>query len=117
MKKRILVCGGRKYWERDNVIRVLDEASQHFDPDFVIIQGGANGADSLAKLWAFANGHPMIEMAAHWDAYKQAAGSMRNKWMIKYCNPDLIIAFPGGTGTANMVALGKKNGIDIYEPV
>jgi hypothetical protein len=30
-------------------------------------------------------------------------------------NPDLVIAFPGGRGTANMVSLAKTAGIAVFE--
>ena len=57
----------------------------------------------------------MIEMRANWDYYETSAGTIRNTWMIKYATPDLIVAFPGGTGTANMIKQSRAAGIDVFE--
>ena len=35
--------------------------------------------------------------------------------MIEYAMPDLVIAFPGGTGTANMIKQSKAASIDVFE--
>jgi len=117
MKKRILVCGGRNFTDRDFVFDTLTSLTQFLDPKFCLIHGSARGADMLAHQWAFFQGCPTIEMKANWDAYGKAAGSKRNTWMLDYCTPDLIVAFKGGIGTRNMINQASKRGIDIYEPV
>ena len=45
---RILVCGGHTYDDRDLVWQTLDDY-QRRDGSITIIQGGAPGADALAK--------------------------------------------------------------------
>jgi len=45
---RILVCGGRTYDDRDLIWRTLDDYQRHHG-SITIIQGGATGADALAK--------------------------------------------------------------------
>ena len=48
---RVLVCGGRNYDDVGEVYRRLDSI-----PDVsLIIEGGANGADTLAQNWASEN--------------------------------------------------------------
>lgn len=37
-----------------------------------------------------------------------------NRAMLEL-RPDLVVAFPGGTGTAHMVSLAKKFGIEVVE--
>lgn len=113
--KRILVCGGRNYKDRAKISQELEHCRQWFDDDFVIIAGGANGVDWCAKSWAIDNGYPCIEMIAAWDFYGPGAGVIRNNWMLKYAMPDLVIAFPGGVGTADMVKRAKKANIPIHE--
>jgi hypothetical protein len=45
----------------------------------------------------------------------KAAGPIRNQRMIDEGKPDLVIAFPGGRGTADMVSRAKKAGIPVQE--
>jgi len=114
MKSRVLVCGGRNYDDFAHVKGTLDNLVQFLAPEFCIIQGGAKGADSLARHWAKLQGVCCITVPANWDCYDNKAGSIRNKWMLDFCKPDLVVSFPGGTGTAHMVKLAKQYGIDHY---
>jgi len=115
MKSRILVCGGRDFFDGVQLKVVLDNNRKYFDKDFCIIHGGARGADSLAGEWAKENGIPEIIMPASWGFHGKRAGTLRNKWMIDYCKPDLVIAFKGGVGTSRMVQFAKESNIDVYE--
>lgn len=83
--------------------------------DITIIHGGATGADSAAG--DFANVHFCQELCfpADWNKYGMSAGPIRNKQMLDEGCPDLVVAFPGGKGTANMVAQAKKAGIKVIE--
>jgi predicted Rossmann-fold nucleotide-binding protein len=114
MKSRILVCGGRAYDDSLFVEQTLDNLRQYFAPEFCIIQGGAKGADALARQWARENGICCITVAANWDYYDKPAGSIRNGWMIDFCKPDLLVAFPGGPGTSNMMKRCVMAGIDVH---
>ena len=40
---------------------------------------------------------------------------MRNREMLERGRPDLVIAFPGGPGTANMVKLAREAGIEVIK--
>ena len=114
MKSRVLVCGGRDYEDRDKVNATLDYCCQFFEPDFVLIHGSARGADRLAHVWAFFKGCAVIEMKANWDFYGKTAGHIRNEWMLKFAMPDLVIAFPGGPGTRDMIRQAMAAGVDVY---
>ncbi len=114
LKSRILICGGREYNDVDSFYHHISQIKPYFTNQFCFIQGGANGADFLAKDYARVNGIPMLEVPAGWDYYGRKAGMIRNKWMLDYCKPDLVIAFPGGVGTNGMVKLAEQYGIDIY---
>lgn len=70
--------------------------------DFTIIQGGARGADAAAFRWAALRNIPCETFHADWNKYKHAAGPIRNKQMID-SGIDLLVAFPGGKGTTNMI--------------
>jgi hypothetical protein len=69
----------------------------------VLIEGGARGADRLAREWAKAHGVTVETYEAEWQRYGRGAGPIRNDTMIRDGDPDLVVAFPGGSGTADMV--------------
>jgi UDP-N-acetylmuramoylalanine-D-glutamate ligase len=35
--------------------------------------------------------------------------------MLNDHRPDMVVAFPGGRGTANMIALAKSAGVEVIE--
>lgn len=114
---RILVCGGRDYAAKDTdeITFMYGELYKYTDgvwkDDLVIIQGGARGADARAKEFAYNHGIHSVEYKADWDKHGKKAGYLRNKHMLEDGRPDLVVAFPGGKGTENMVALATKAGV------
>jgi len=111
--KRILVCGGRTYNNEAFLFSVLDRALLDFG-SICIIQGGAKGADLLSKKWAKLHEIACFQCDANWDCYDNKAGSIRNQWMLEFARPDMILAFPGGAGTADMVRRGKAAKVETY---
>lgn len=111
---RVLVCGGRKYGDREHVFSVLNAVRNYYG-QICIVEGGATGADRLARDWAVATGTPLIEIPANWSFYGNAAGGMRNGWMIEFMKPEIILAFPGGSGTANMKRQGVAANIPVFD--
>src|SRR5579863_4304483 len=102
----VIVCGDRKYANRDFLFAKLDELHEkyHFRD---LIEGGATGADALARDWAKL--HPEIvhwRIDAEWtdlsqpDAvirtrgdgtkYDAMAGHRRNAKMLGMA-PDLVV--------------------------
>jgi hypothetical protein len=79
------------------------------------MQGGATGVDEFAKGWATTR--PEVKRwvcNADWKTHGRKAGPLRNARMLEW-KPDAVIAFPGGKGTANMVALAKAAGVPVIE--
>ncbi len=109
---RVLVCGGRDYNNYDKICEVLDK---HKSNIYCIIHGAAKGADYLAQTWALVNFVLNIPYHAEWKKYGNKAGPIRNQRMIDEGHPNLVIAFPGGKGTADMVRRAKANKIDVME--
>ena len=68
-----------------------------------MIHGCAPGADSLAAEWAELNEVAQSRFPADWVKHGRAAGPIRNKTMLQVGKPDMVVAFPGGKGTADMV--------------
>lgn len=109
---RVLVCGGRDYRDRRAVFTALDglvPTPTH------IITGDARGAVHHAMLWAVARSIPCTVFTAHWQTEGLAAGPNRNARMLVEGRPDLIVAFPGGRGTADMKRRARAAGVRILE--
>jgi hypothetical protein len=114
MNHRILVYGGREYNNSVMVFSALDLLSEKL-PLFIVIEGGAMGADDLAKRWALFRSRPFAEVPAHWDKLKKPAGAIRNGWMT-LLQPTLGVEFIGGTGTADMRHKLEKLHVPIWRP-
>lgn len=123
---RILVCGGRYYNDYKKVCEVLGDLcnkhSTHYNPsdnwlpsDIVIIHGGATGADALADSFAITHWCQLREFHADWKLHGKAAGPLRNQRMLDEGKPDLVVAFPGGDGTADMVRRARLAGVKVIE--
>lgn len=114
---RVLVFGGRDFYDGDAVNRALDSFRTRIEGQvFAVIHGGARGADSAAGRWARQHGLPEIVVNANWDRHGKAAGSMCNQWMLDFCHPTYAIAFPGGPGTRDMTRRCAAAGIAVWEP-
>jgi predicted Rossmann-fold nucleotide-binding protein len=112
---RVLVCGGRDYQDWERVKAVLGKFHDEAGID-VIIEGGAAGADRLAREWARMEGAADVEtFEADWEHQGNFAGPTRNARMLNEGRPDLVIAFPGGRGTADMVRKARKAGVEVVE--
>ena len=103
------MCGGRNDFDYLKVKRALDACP------FVtcIISGGASGVDSSAIRWARENKKDCLIFKPLWDKYGKVAGPMRNKSMLVEGKPDLVYAFSGGKGTADMVAQARKANVEV----
>lgn len=112
---RVLVTGGRNYDDSHRVYAVLNKLHAEAGID-CIIEGGARGADDLARRWAEnVGGVPVETYEADWENQGTFAGPARNARMLAEGRPDLVIAFPGGRGTADMTRKARKAGVEIVE--
>lgn len=109
---RVLVCGGRDLSDRGALFATL--AAMHAAVPFaVLIHGAAKGADALAGEWAESAGVPVEAYPADWKRFRGSAGPRRNARMLAEGKPDLVVAFPGGTGTANMIGQATAAGVRV----
>jgi hypothetical protein len=104
---KVLVCGGRSF-ERYKLLNDTLQAIHAERPITSIIQGGARGADTLAREWAEGRGIPHKTYMANWALYGPKAGLIRNVEMLAHSDPDLVVAFPGGDGTSHMVKIATR---------
>ena len=111
--KKILVCGGRDYNDRD---RVFDELNiLRMDGPVAIINGDAKGADQISYEWAEITISPVVLHPPKWHEHGKKAGVLRNQEMLDMWDPDIVLAFPGGKGTADMVKRSKDQGYEVKE--
>jgi len=119
---RVLVCGGRNL-DPSTVWNWL-EANAHEEccdrlnrashvPVTYIIQGASSGADAAAEQWARSSEIPILRFPADWRRHGKAAGPIRNREMLLEGRPDVVIAFPGGRGTADMVRQAEAAGVPV----
>lgn len=111
---RVLVCGGRDWRDGGFVSRVLTQFHAN-TPITRLITGGATGVDSYAGGWAAVQAITIETYFAKWGEHGRAAGPIRNKQMLDEGKPDVVIAFPGGRGTANMVKQAREAGVRVIE--
>jgi hypothetical protein len=109
---RVLVCGGRDY---SNWRKVCDTLRAIHDDTQItrIIHGHAQGADRIASNWARLAGISQTVFEPKWREYGKAAGPMRNQEMLDTGQPQLVVAFPGGRGTADMVERAEGAGVRV----
>lgn len=117
---KVLVCGGRDYDNRERLFEVLDQALKAATlagKTFTLVHGGARGADALSGLWAAERQeHVTVRVyKADWEKHKRSAGPIRNRLMFTSEQPDVIIAFSGGKGTADMISVARKANVPVYE--
>lgn len=110
----VLVCGGRDYtYAPGDVFTYLDWL--HKTNLFTeVIHGAAPGADFLAGEWAKSRGLKVTPYPADWKGLGAGAGPKRNQQMIDEGKPNLVVAFPGGRGTSDMVRRAKEHGLSVF---
>lgn len=114
-QRRVLVYGSRTWDDAAAVRRVIAD----LPADAVVIHGGAQGADTMAGLWAKARGLRVEVYPADWRKHGKAAGPIRNQQMVDEGKPTDAIGFrmPGtsaGTDdmTRRLVAAGIPHRVD-----
>lgn len=113
---RMVVCGGRHFLDFRWLCDVLDAIHASRGPVSCLIEGDATGVDELAGNWARMHGIECVAVRAEWMRYGRSAGPRCNQAIIAM-RPDLAVAFPGGTGTADMVRRAKTAGIEVVRAV
>jgi len=116
---KVLVCGGRYFQDVALLWRHLDQLHAK-SPITCVIEGGSDavageyyGADYWARMWAQARGINSVTCWADWDQFGRWAGPKRNKEMLEQYGPDLVLAFEGGKGTADVVKQAQAAGVAV----
>ncbi|WOB06452.1 DUF2493 domain-containing protein [Piscinibacter gummiphilus] len=118
----VIVTGGRDYQDRERVFAALDKA--HARKRITLLVHGCCldkktgemiGADRWAHEWAEARGVKPEPHPANWELWGKSAGPMRNSQMAR-AGAHGCIAFPGGSGTANMIRNAEHHNIPVWRP-
>lgn len=104
-----LVCGGRLYAKQQRISEFLSLFGVRR-----LVHGDAEGADTCAKCWALFWGIPQDPVPIQ---RPRENGFDRNTRMLAEYLPqiDIVIAFPGNNGTADMVRKARKAGLPVME--
>ncbi|CAM5496160.1 MULTISPECIES: DUF2493 domain-containing protein [Streptomyces] len=141
MTARILITGSRSWPDpqllADTLLDIWHDATQNSHQDIVIVHGGADGADTLARLWAEGHGLEHEQHTAAWTCpcadtcppghrrqrrdgteYCPLAGHRRNQHMVDL-GADLCLAFHHNhsTGTADCMRRATAAGIPIRKVI
>lgn len=108
---RILITGGRDFADQMLLYMALDRL-HHKHIITLVIHGDARGADRLSGKWAVDRGIEVMACPPNWNRCRRGAGPVRNREMLALL-PQLIVAFPGGTGTADMVCVARTPGFEV----
>ncbi|MCP9824912.1 SLOG family protein [Synechococcus sp. EJ6-Ellesmere] len=87
----------------------------------LLLHGGARGADAAIARAAHQLGWSALVLPAEWRRHGRAAGPIRNRELLElavaraeaHTSPDdstsvLVVAFPGGAGTASLVQQARR---------
>jgi hypothetical protein len=108
---KVLVCGSRDYTDKEKIWHVLDAYLGRIGSSMLLINGGARGADTIAREWAVDRKVDHLTLYAKWDLHHKAAGPIRNRRMAKK-KPRLVLAFhpdiDSSKGTRDMIGVAEK---------
>lgn len=114
MPKIVIATGGRDYADYDVVYKALSESGAT-----IIVEGGAKGADFLARRAADELGIEHLTVWALWETRGKSAGMSRNRIMLRVAcrlNDNVEVhAFPGGKGTEGMKTMARTAGVPVIE--
>jgi YspA, cpYpsA-related SLOG family len=131
---KVLVCGGGSYGrvtatavqkdyraeierasrERETLARVLDKLHASIGITHVVC-GRDGGAERLVKQWAERLKLNLAAYSADWSKPGNVGAFERNKKMLDAESPELVVAFPGGEVTTDLVAKARERGIKVLK--
>jgi predicted Rossmann-fold nucleotide-binding protein len=117
----IVACGGRDLnWPHPRVATQLLSAAGS-RPVHRLLHGGARGADAAIARAAHQLGWSVSVHLANWSRHGRAAGPIRNRELLERALRHalahrsaraevslLVVAFPGGPGTASLVQQARR---------
>lgn len=111
---RLIVGGSAHHAYRDLVSLELAKLNEGRRIT-VLIHGGLGGVCASAEDWARRAGVHVVRYPPNWVRHGKTAESVRNQFMLEDARPDLVVAFPGGPHTLDLVRRALQAGLAVYE--
>ena len=99
---RVLVGGGRHFGDAEKVHQELVRLHWR-KPISVLIHGSVTDVGIAAEAWARSSGTRVVRYPPNRKLYGKKAEGLRDAFMIEDSRPDLVLAFPGGRHTADLI--------------
>lgn len=102
---KLAIVGSRDFSDLSRIEKVLMSDINRITE---IVSGGARGVDTAGAEFAKKHGIKLKVFLPDWDKFGKAAGMIRNKQIVEYC--DELIAFWDGQsrGTKNSLMLARQ---------
>ena len=119
MKRYFLIAGSRDFEGVRTFRRVMDDVTAPYraTDEIVIVEGGAAGADTLAREYAKNRGLKWTEIKPNWKQYGRAAGPKRNDEMVRLVaehEGEAVFFWNGESkGTAQCIKSARKSGLKV----
>lgn len=105
-----MICGDRDWTDYESIKSVILSLIDEYG-EIIIVEGEADGADSIARDVGEELGIEVRKYPASWE-FGKPAGIFRNQKMLDFENPDMVIAFhpdlSKSRGTRDMVIRAAK---------
>lgn len=102
--KVLMITGSRTWKGHENRLQIFEQLGEYDPDEWVVIHGGANGADKMAGEVAVGMGFEVQVYPADWVKHGRSAGFRRNWEMARVA--DECLAFWDGQSR------GTKHAID-----
>lgn len=109
---RVIICGGRNYDDADAIRRALDGLHRQ-SAITVLIHGSLPALGGPAEAWARDHEVDVIRYPANWSKLGKLAETRRNSFMLADSRADVVLAFPGGRHTADLVRTARESGMGV----
>lgn len=108
---KTIIAGSRNIVDQEIIEKAVHESKFQITE---VVEGGAKGVDTLARIWAEENRLPVREFKAEWRKYGKRAGPIRNRAMAEYADALIAIWDGNSRGTLNMIETAKKLDLKVF---
>jgi len=111
---RIIVGGGRNDSSPTRVEQELNKL--HLRSPIEVVVHGCSGAHAgTVEHWARSRGIAIVRYPPNWERFGHRGEILRNMFMLEDSRPDLVMAFPGGESTADLIQRAVNAGIAVLK--
>jgi hypothetical protein len=108
--KKIAVVGFRNFTDYELLKKTLDDS---YDKPWILISGGAKGADTLAEQYADEKGYEKIIHLPDKKKYGRGAYHRRNQLIVDDADEMISFLLGESKGTKHSLELAKRKGIPV----